>query len=32
VPGAKTVRLDKLFAVASTRTREVRTSPLRDDE
>ena len=32
VPGAKTVRLDKLFAVASTRTREVCTSPLRDDE
>jgi hypothetical protein len=32
VPGAKTVRLDKLFAVASTRTREVRTSSLRDDK
>lgn len=32
VSGAKTVRLDKLFAVASTRTREVRTASLRDDE
>ena len=32
VPGAKAVRLDKLFAVASTRTREVRTASLRDDE
>ena len=32
VQGAKTVRLDKLFAVATTRTREVRTSPLRDDK
>lgn len=32
VPGAKTVRLDKLFAVASTRTREVRTSSLQDDK
>ena len=31
VPGAKTVRLDKPFAVASTRTREVRTASLRDD-
>ena len=32
VAGAKTVRLDKLFAVASTRTREVRTASLRDDK
>ena len=32
VQGAKTVRLDKLFAVASTRTREVRTASLRDDK
>ena len=32
VPGAETVRLDKLFAVASTRTREVRTASLRDEK
>ena len=32
VPGAKTVLLDKLFAVASTRTREVRTASFRDEK